>query len=235
MTLPDGRIHEKENPVEPPEDLDWNLWLGPAPYHEYTPNRTGFWHWRNISDYAKGTLIDWGTHLVDTAQLAVNDPKICPVEVEGTGSIPEGKMTDVPVTYDVNYRYQNGVEVNVKSGGTGIKVIGSKGWISVPKWKAGFKASEQSILYNKYTPDTSKYTALPPREHRNFLDCLKSGKPTTYTALDLHQLSTTLEMGVIAVTLGRKLKWNPKKEEFVKDKEANKMCERPKARKWKKG
>lgn len=83
ITMPAGTSYPKEDPVSPPKDLDWNLWLGPAPFHPYTPNRTGGWHWRNISDYAKGAILDMGAHLVDTGQIGVNDPEVCPVEVQG--------------------------------------------------------------------------------------------------------------------------------------------------------
>lgn len=235
VTLPSGHDRAKEEPIKPPDDLDWNLWLGPAPFAEYTRHRTAGMHWRFISDYAKGHILDWGAHLVDTAQLAADSPGVCPVEVEGTGVIPVDRMTDVPVKFDLNYLYKNGVVLNVKDGGTGIKIIGSKGWVSRPKWGSGFEASDDAILHTKYTPETTKHWALPPREHRNFLDCVKSRKPTTYTALALHEMSTTLHMGVLAVKLGRKLKWNPNKEEFIKDKEANTLSHRPKPRDWEKG
>jgi hypothetical protein len=145
------------------------------------------------------------------------------VEVEGTGVIPENSMTTVPVSFDVTYRYSNGVEVRVRSGGTGIRLTGSKGWVGNAKWRGRLEASDKKILHTKYTPETSKHWQRPPSEHRNFLDCVKSRKPTTYTAETMHLLHTTLLMGDISIRLGRKLKWDPTKEEFVGDAEANAM------------
>lgn len=240
VTMPAGTCYPKEEPAAPPEDLDWNLWLGPAPFHAYTPNRTDPWHWRNISDYAKGAILDMGAHLVDTAQLGANAPEVCPVKVKGTGEIPQGCETDVPITYDLTYRYANGVELSVKNGPRGgwdpdscfIQFTGDKGWIRRKTWDASWEASDQKILKTRYTPENSKHWPLPPAEQRNFLDCVKSRKPTTYRALDMHQISTTLHMGVIAITLGRKLNWDPLKEVFINDEKANQLCKRPQTRDW---
>lgn len=240
VMLPAGMNHPNEEPVQVPTHLDWNLWQGPAKFHAYTPNRTAPFHWRYISDYAKGALLDMGTHLVDTAQLGVNAPGVCPVEVSGTGYIPTNRESDVPVTFDLRYRFANDVEMSVKSGGHGgwdpnscfLKFEGEKGWIQRKTWSAGLEASEPGILRTRYTPETTRHWPLPPAEQRNFLDCVKSRKPTTYTAADNHLLSTTLHMGVICIQLGRKLRWDLKTESFVNDSEANSMCKRPEARDW---
>lgn len=240
VTMPAGISYPKEDPAKPPKDLDWNLWQGPAPFHPYTPNRTNVYNWRSNSDYGMGAILDMGTHLVDTAQLGVNASEVCPVQVEGTGHIPVGQETNVPVTYDLTYRYSNDVEMNVKSVPKGgwdpascfIQFTGDKGWIRRKTWNAGLEASDPKILRVRYTPETTKHWPLPPSEHRNFLDCVKSRKRTTYPALDLHQMSTTLHMGVIAITLDRKLNWDPQKEMFINDEKANKLCKRPQARDW---
>lgn len=243
VTMPAGTNYPKEDSVAPPEDLDWNLWLGPAPFHPYTPNRTHGWHWRNISDYAMGAILDMGAHLVDTAQLGADDPGVCPVSVKGTGEIPVGRETDVPVTYDLKYQYANGVELSVKNGPRGgwdpdscfIQFTGDKGWIRRKTWDAGLEASDPAILRKRYTPETTRHWPFPPSEQRSFLDSLRSGKATSYPALDMHLISTTLHMGVIAIKLGRKLSWDTKKEVFLNDDEANKLCVRPKARYWQAG
>jgi len=240
ITMPKGVSFPKEKSSALPADLDWNLWQGPAPYHEYTRKRTGAWHWRNISDYAKGAILDMGAHLVDTAQLAADAPGVCPVEVEGTGEIPKDMETDVPITYDLNYRYANGVEMSVKNGPGGgwhpnscsIRFEGDKGWIRRKTWSAGLEASAPAILRIKYAPGTSKHWPLPPREQRNFLDCVESRKPTTYRASDMHLTSATLHMGVIAIALGRKLRWDPDKQAFLDDPAANELRKGKEPRDW---
>jgi len=232
VTLPEGYIHplEKEAPV--PDGLDYELFVGPAEFIPYTPHRTTQKYWRMVRNFASGSLVDWGSHQVDTAQLAANAPEVCPVTIEAEGSIPENSMSNVPVTFDVKYLYSNGVEVRVKSGGTAIRLTGTKGWVGNDSWRDGLKASDEKILRTKYTPETSKHWQRPPSEQRNFLDCVKSRQPTTYPAETMHQLHTTLLMGDIAIRLGRKLNWDPKKEEFINDDAANAMRSREARTDW---
>ncbi|MGC6456430.1 MAG: Gfo/Idh/MocA family protein [Coraliomargaritaceae bacterium] len=240
VMMPQGRNHPPEMPSSIPQDLDWNLWQGPAAYHEYTPNRTRASHWRHIDMYSKGIITDIGTHLVDTAQLGVNDPNVCPVAVSGTGEIPEGRLTDVPITYDLNYTYSNGVEMNVYNGpakgwdpkSCQLEFYGSRGWIKRMEFYGGLTASDTQILRTKYTAKESKYIPLPPREQRSFLDSVKSRKAPSLPAIDLHHMSTTLHMGVHSIDLGRPLKWNHAEEMYVDDDEANKKRFGPEPRKW---
>lgn len=237
--LPAGMIHPKEEPAEVPADLDWNLWLGPSSHHAYTPNRTHMWHWRYISDYSKGALLDMGTHLVDTAQVAIDDPAVCPIEVVGTGKVPVGCESDLPASFNLTYRYGNGVEMAVKSSGRGgwdpqacfLRFEGDKGWLERKTWDGRVEASDQMILRTRYNPEITRHWPLPPREQRNFLDCVKSRKATTYPALDMHHMSTTLHMGLISIQLGRKLTWDPATERFD-DAEANALTRRTTPRNW---
>lgn len=238
VQMPGGIYYKQDAPKPIPEDLDWNLWQGPAEFHEYTPLRTLNGCWRQIDIYAKGAITDMGTHLVDTAQVGVNDG--CAVEVKGTGEIPQGMLSNVPITYDLNYKYSNGVEMHVVNGSTkgwdpgicNLEFYGTKGWVRRRGWGGALEASDTQILRTKYDPETSKHWKLPPREQRNFLDCIKTGEPTTYTPEKLHEMCTTLLMGVMSIQLGRTLKWDKEKEEFPGDAEANKMRFTPKARDW---
>jgi hypothetical protein len=162
------------------------------------------------------------------------------VGVSGTGEIPQGAQTNVPVKFDLTYRYANGVEMHLQNGPKSgwspsscyLEFIGDKGWIKRKTWSGGLEASDNEILRLKYEPEKSKHWPRSEREQRNFLDCVKSRKRTMYPAIDLHHLSTMLHMGVICIQLGRKLQWDTKAERFIKDEDANKLCNRPKARKW---
>lgn len=233
IMLPCGTDYPKEDPVPVPKGLDYNLWLGPAPFHPYTPNRTEWKHWREISDYSGGMITDWGSHLVDTAQLAADAFGTCPVEVEGTGTIPAGSMTTVPVTFDLKYCYSNGIEMSIQSGPTpsdksaSIRLEGTQGWIRKSGWYGNMETNPPEILRTRYTPETSKYGPLPAGEQRNFLDCVRSRKPTTYTADTMRQLCNTLHMGVIAAQLGRRLRWDNQTDSFLDDEEANHLRSRP--------
>ena len=232
VTLPNGLLWPKGKPAPVPEGTDYNLFVGPAPFMPYEPGLTTSDHWRFVRNFGSGTLLDWGSHQMDTAQLAVNAPEVCPIEVEGTGTIPTDAMSNVPLHFDVDFRYSTGAVVNIKSGGTGIKLFGTKGWVGNERWCGGFKASDPKILRTKYAAGTSKHWPMPPGEHRNFLDCVKSRKKTTYTEQTMHLLHTSLHMGDISIRLGRKVSWDAKKEEFVGDAEANAMRFTSSPRDW---
>lgn len=234
VVLPDGFDHPAEEPAPVPKGLNYNLWVGPAPFRPYSPRRTVQRCWRMIKDYGNGSLVDWGSHQLDTAQLAANAPDVCPVEVEGTGLIPKGRMSNVPIKYDVNYRYSNGVTMNVKSkaGGADIRLIGDKGWVGNVGWRGKLQASDKKILEAVYPPGKNKHWQKPPGEHRDFINCVKTGRKTTYTAETMHLLHVTCHLGIIAIRLGRKLRWDPKTESFPGDAAANKMRSRPNREDW---
>ncbi len=223
VQLPEGHVLPNQPEAPMPKDLDYNLFVGPAEFIPYRPILVEGNNWRMVKNFGTGSLLDWGSHQFDTAQLAVNAPEICALEAEGTGEIPTNSLTNVIIKFDVTFRYSNGVVVHVKSGGTGIRLIGSKGWVGNAAWRDRLQASDEKILHTKYTPETSKHWPMPPGEQRNFLDCVKSRKPTTYTAETMHFLHLSLHMGYLAILLGRKLRWDPVKEEFIGDPEANRL------------
>ena len=217
-----------ESPV--PEGFNYNLWLGPAPYKPYCENRTHSQCWRQIEDYAAGVLTDWGMHLCDTAQVANFSEDTSPVKVEGTGVIPENALNNVPNKFDLTYTFANGVVMHVQSTKPSIRLEGSDGWCGSNGWNTALMAHDPSIFDKKY--EDNKMWACPPREQRNFLDCVRFGAKPTYDAEALHRLSSTLLTGSIAMKLGRPLEWDPEKEEFVNDEEANALRTRPALRDW---
>ena len=230
--LPPGRIHPREEPAPVPAELDYDLWTGPASLSPYTPNRTEQWHWRCIRDYSGGTFTDWGSHLLDTAQVANVAEASGPVAVEGHGDYPQDAMSTTPSHSHLRYRYANGVEMIVQSTGTALRFEGSNGWVGNRGWRGRLEASDHSILQIKYAPGTSKLWPRPPSEHRNFLNCVKSRQPTTYTADAGHRLSSVMHIGNIAMVLGRKLRWDPQAEAFLGDERANQMRSRPARAPW---
>ena len=167
---------------------------------------------------------------MDTAQLAINDPLVCPVMVKAWGQKPPADSeSDIPAIYDVHYQYSNGVTANLKNSvgaewlgqKATVRLQGSKGWVAVEGWAGKFTASDPEILRTKYSPETSRHWQQPSSEHRNFLDCIRSGDEPTYPVETLHDLSTTLHMGLISMDLQRPLKWDPRAGAFVGDAEAN--------------
>ncbi len=228
--LPGGALFQKEAAVPPPAELDYNLWLGPAPYQPYSPRRVHSEGWRALRDYSGGKLTDWGAHLVDTAQVGNFAEQTSPVAVEGTATFPADALSDQPTAFDLRYRFANEVTMRVQGNGVRIRFEGEKGWIGVDGWDGTFVASDPALLKVKFEDAGNKLWPRPPREHRNFLDCIRSRAATTYPAEDLHRLSTTLHLGNIALECGHALRWDPAAESFD-DAAANALRARP-ARDW---
>jgi len=231
--LPHKKAHvwKTEEAAPVPDDLNYKMWQGPAPEMPYTKTRTHKDCWRQIRMYSGGTLTDWGAHIMDTAQVANFAEKSGPVSVEGTGAIPEGSINSIALTFDLDYTYENGVHMKVKSDGVYLRFEGTDGWVGNKGWRGGLEAHDRMVFRQKY--EDNKIWPLPPGEHRDFLNAVKSRKPPTYTAEDLHRLSTCMHLGNIALELGRKVQWDPKDETFVDDSEANKLRSRPQRDDWK--
>ena len=218
-------------PQPVPKELDWDMWLGPAPYAPYTKDRVHF-HFRWIWDYSGGIICDWGTHLFDTAQWANDTERSGPVEIEGTGTYWQGGLYNTVKEYDVTYRYANGVVMTCKPGNPSIKFIGVEGWVGNRGWRAKLEASSKEILDSVIEPDEIHLYTNPAGEHRDFLDCVKTRK-APYFPVDIgHRVSTVCHLGNIAIKMGRKLKWDPDKEVFPNDNEANRMLSRPMRSPW---
>jgi predicted dehydrogenase len=190
-------------------------------------------HWRQIRDYSGGELTDWGAHLLDTAQVANSAEWSGPVEVEGQGIVPRDSMATVPVQFKLHYRYANGVDMYVESGGVAIRIEGTDGWVGNNGWRGPLEGSSKDLLRQKFPANTNKIWPLPPSEHRDFLDCVKSRRPATYTAEAGQRLSTVMHIGNIAMELGRKLRWDPLSESFADDESANALRSRTARDAWK--
>ena len=204
--------------------------LAPAPFAPYTAGRCHY-NFRWINDYSGGSLSDWGAHLIDTAQLINGTEKSGPVEVYGTGSAPETGIYNSFDKYKLTYTYANGVIMDVHSDFVEIYCEGTDGWLLVKDWRGKLEASSQEIL-NTVIGENEIRLYTDESEHANFLKCIRSRKPTYHPAEDLHRTSTITHMGNIAMMLQKRLEWDPLKEEFVNDSEANSMRSRPERDPW---
>ncbi|MBN1806261.1 MAG: Gfo/Idh/MocA family oxidoreductase [Sedimentisphaerales bacterium] len=222
-----------------PEGFDYDFWLGQTPEVPYVKERTHF-SFRYWWDYSGGTMTDWGAHHNDIVLWALDMDHSGPVSVEGrqlVDMIPGGYTA--ASEYEVTYTYANGVVHTCKSttasewhGGVkdpngqqhGIKFIGSDGWIWVTR--GTIKANDRQILREKL-PEDAPQVYLSKDHIGNFIDCVKSRKAPICPAQVGHRSASLCHLGVIAIRLGRKLKWDPIKEKFDGDDEANSYLRRP--------
>jgi predicted dehydrogenase len=213
----------------PPPELDWDFWLGPAPWSDYSPNRCHY-QFRWFYDYSGGKMTDWGAHHNDIAQWGIGADSSGPVEVDGKGTFHENGPHDVPGSFEVAYKYANGVEMICYSEGeNGAKFYGTDGWIFVNRSK--IEASNPDILKIQLGPsDVHLYKS--DHHHNNWLDCIQSRERCICDVEIGHRSITVCHIGNISIRLGRPLKWDPVKEEFVGDEAANQFLRKPMRAPW---
>ncbi len=218
-------------PVPVPEGFDYDMWLGPAPYAPYTPERC-HWNFRWIFDYSGGMLTDWGAHLLDGAQWGNNTELTGPVEVEGKGVFWRDGLYNTAKDYHIEYTYADGVRLIVDSGNPSLRFEGSDGWIGNRGWRAPLQAEPASILDSVIGPDEVHLYTCPQGEQRNFLDCVKSREECYFPPEIGQRCFTIAHIGNIAMILGKKLKWDPQAERFTNSDEANRMLGRAMRSPW---
>ena len=223
-----------------PSDLDWDMWLGPAPNKPYNRMRALYnfrWFW----DYSGGQMTNFGAHDVDIARWALKARS--PIAVAGFGGrfALEG-AGETPDVQEVIYQFPNCV-VNwsvceMNSGRkSGLAFHGTKGTLSLTRksfevngetWK-GLNAPKTPQM-----PDASYPAVEQHADHvRNFLDCVKSRKRPNADIEEGHLTAVMCHLGNIATRLNRSLQWDAEKEVVVNDTEANKMVNRPYRSPWK--
>ncbi|MHC4198511.1 MAG: Gfo/Idh/MocA family protein [Planctomycetota bacterium] len=225
VAVPGGRATGIHRTAPVPDWLDYDMWLGPAPWNPYTPARCRVNSWYFISDYmTSGFVAGWGIHHVDIAQWALDADSSGPVEIEGTGVFPGDGLYDTAVTWDIDYTYAGGVRVNFtdnKKNKQGVEFIGTKGRLHVDR--ARIKLAEPKSLHKAIIGPNEIHLYESDNDDRNFLECVKTRAETASPIEVAHRSTTVCYLGNIAMLLGRKLKWDPVKERFVGDDEANRM------------
>ncbi len=234
ITLPAGTVEPQPAKFAlVPSGFDYNMWLGPAPAAPYATNRCGNQQWRNIFDYSGGKFTDWGMHQVDTAQWANDTETTGPLEVTGEGVFPDASsLYNTAMTYKLHYKYANGVDLYIESGGTSLRFEGTDGWLGNEGWRQPLKASSTKILDSVIGPEETRLYTCAGGEHRNFLDCFRSRKVPYFPAEVGHRCATVLHIGNIAMRLGRKLQWDPDAEAFPHDSDANQFLSQPMRKPW---
>jgi predicted dehydrogenase len=245
--LPAGQRRGPFKPVPVPPELDWEFWQGQASLREYMPERCHLW-FRYWLDYSGGTMTDWGAHHNDIALWGMGLDRSGPHTIEAkllAEPIPGGFTA--PSEYVVEYTYANDVRHRCVSttanniyGGEarrlkpgelyhGVKFEGTDGWIYVTRGK--IEASRPEILSE---PLTSKKVSLSVSNNhmQNFFACVRSRTPPICEAEIGHRSVSVCHLGVIALRLGRKLSWDPEKESFIGDKEADRYLVREMRKPW---
>ena len=227
--LPPGAATGNHPPIPPPEGLDYDLWLGPAPWAPYCEYRTHY-NFRYILDYSGGKFCDWGAHHIDIAQWGLGMSDSGPVEIEGVGEYPSDGLWNTAVNYRFTATYANGVRLIVGNDfELGVKFEGDAGWVFVTRGR--IDAEPKALLTSKIGPD--EIHLHPSGDHRqNFLDCVRSRRETAAPIEHAHRTITIAHLANIAMCLGRRIRWDPARERIVNDSEAERMTVRAMREPW---
>jgi hypothetical protein len=166
-------------------------------------------------------MTDRGAHVIDIGQLGMNADDTGPVEIKASGTVTQGSLYDAFWDYEFENRYANGVRLLGSSQGPrGVKFEGSDGSIFVHIHGGKLEAEPASLLQQSLGADDIKLGRSPGHQ-RNFLDCVKSREQPVANAEAGHRTASVCHLNNIAMRLGRTLRWDPVKEQFLDDKEAN--------------
>jgi predicted dehydrogenase len=212
-----------EQPV--PEGTDWDFWQGPAPERGYNevlcPKgiHKHFPAWRAYREYGGGQVADMGAHHFDIAQWALDMDGSGPVDI-----VPPEKGES-----GLKFVYANGVEM-IHGGPVDCEFIGANGVIQVSRGFFGTTLPLEGLR----TPFEGGWRCYPSSDHhKNWLECVRSRKETICPPEVGHRSASVCHLGNIGYRLRRRLKWDPKAEQFINDDEANKLTSREPRAKWK--
>lgn len=238
----------KNMPV--PEGLNYDMWLGSTPYIYYTTDRvhsqTDFESrggWLRCEQFGAGMITGWGVHHIDIAHWGMNTELTGPIEVTAKADFPKAGLWNVHGDYQVTSKYANGVTMLMDSKNpNGIKFEGTDGWIFVSRGDVAVTASDPGAVGGKLKALTASDPKIlaseiaknevhlyeSPEQHRNWLECIQNKKETISPAEVAHRSCSACLIAHAAMKFnGQKLYWDPKKEIFKDNVEANKLLSRP--------
>ena len=218
-------------PEPPNEELDWDLWLGPSPWRPYNGAFLGNYPspgWYTQYDFAGG-IAQWGSHTILQCQLDLGLAGTSPVTYEYSKDLKGAGMTVL---------FANGVKLVARCGGwrgsCGVRYDGADGWVATADGYEKPDVSSPLLLSDskKLVQDYLARTQRPLNHVRDFLNCVRTRRGTVTDAEVAHRTMTTNLIMDICLDLKRDLKWDPLKEEFVGDAEANRLRSRAMRAPW---
>jgi len=242
--LPDGHndsghTGQFRTPSDPPPELNYDMWVGPSkmvPYIRCQIHKNWRWNYNT----GGGQLMDWVGHHCDIAHWGLGFDNSGPSEIEGVGVFPP--VTDVWNTctkYRIELKYPDDITM-IMAGGYkeirgGVKWIGSEGLVWVTR--GHFESSNEDWEDMKQLPDSMRKIQLTVSNNhqRNFLDSVRSRQPTITPVETAHHSATPGHLGLIAMLLKRKIRWDVKTEQILDDPEATQLMTRPYRAPWKMG
>jgi len=227
-----SRMHiEGLTPQIPPDDLDFDLWLGPAPAAHYSPARVTADGGYHISDYALGFIAGWDIHSIDIAQWGLGTDHTVPVSYKGTCKWPPVRgLFDTISAWDVTCTYEGGVELRLQDwktakpdiaayrpdGDHGTTFFGEKGWISVDR--GALRTSDKDLKWDAIAwgdNDTKLLASAKDNQWQGFIESVRTRKPTVNPLESAFNGDLICHLANLAAISGREIKWDAKAEKLI--------------------
>jgi len=246
--LPTDPAGEEWSEMPVPKNLNYDFWLGSTPYVYYTENRV---HpqkdysrpgWLRCEQFGAGMITGWGVHHLDIVHWGLGLEYTGPVELKGKGEFPTRGLWDVHGKYNIELMYAGGVTVHISDElPNGVRFEGSEGWIFVTRGsytattsdpaagrqnQRALMASDPKILASTIGPD-EVHLYRSRDQHGNWLECIRTRQQPISPVEVGHRSTTVCLLSHIAMKLARPLRWDPVRERFRDDDEANQRLARP--------
>ncbi|CAN5401237.1 Gfo/Idh/MocA family oxidoreductase [soil metagenome] len=246
--LPGDPSGDEEKEMSIPQNLNYDMWLGSTPNVYYTEKRVhpqvGYDRpgWLRCEQFGAGMITGWGSHHIDSAHWGMGTERTGPIEVWGHAEFPKSGLWDVHGIFTTYAKYANGVEMTVSNElPNGIKFEGTEGWIFVTRGNYRATASDPLSSANAVKPlDASDpkilKSVIQPNEfhlpvsfdhHGNWLEAIRDSKAPIAPVEEAHRSCSACLVHHVAMKLDRKVYWDPNKEKFNNDEQANAMLWRP--------
>ncbi len=239
---PDSAPGGSRTPKPVPVGLEYDLWLGPAPWRPYSGCPDNGNSWYHVYDYSLGHIAGWAAHPLDLLQWAYDTHLTGPWEVEGTGQIDTKGCNDAVYDFDVDFRLANGVKMKLFAAGVKTEedprlagrndyahLIGTEGWIAL--YYGGMMCEPDSLSKSVLGPNDVRLPVSDGQE-RNFIKCVRTRETPVSNLDDAVRSDLISHVGNIAIRVGRKITWDPLTEQIINDEDASRHLTRAMRDPW---
>jgi len=218
-----GRVTANMPPVPVPDGLDYDRWLGPALWSPFNEKKMIRGYHEHMSDYSLGMIHCWGIHHLDIAQWGAGTQNTGPSEIWGTGTFPPDGTCDCMLGWDVTMKFDDDLTISFTDDTRnphGVRFEGDRGWVFVNR--GTLKAQPDSLLKEQIGHQEHRLP-VSTNHFQNFLDAVRTGE-RPISPIDVAVRSDSLcHLSYISVQLGRKLSWNPEREQFIDNTQADRQ------------
>jgi len=242
VKAPDSVPGGSRTPKPVPKELEYDRWLGPAPWRPYSGCPDNGNNWFHVYDYALGFIAGWGAHPLDLLQWAFDTHLAGTWQVEGTGVISPGGTNDAVHNWDVRIQFSGGVRMSywatgmpkqehprLAKLGNYAQLIGTEGWIAL--YYADMACEPESLRDATLGPN-DVHLPVSRGQETNFIECVRTRQTPVSNVDDAVRSDLISHVSDIAIRSGRKIAWDPVKEEIVGDAAASRMLTRAMREPW---